>query len=110
MLRAGLPVMLYLRQDAMGPEASPRLCEVEGVRRVNGGSRRTAFETLPARLRQRRMISSWVGALAEVWAPPLYAVGARGSPLGLIMSGRNGRLPIHAALRRGQTTQRPKPV
>lgn len=24
----------------------------------------------------------WVGGLAEVWAPPLYAVGARGSPLG----------------------------
>ena len=26
----------------------------------------------------------WVGGLAEVWAPPLYAVGARGFTSGLI--------------------------
>lgn len=28
----GLPVMLYLRNDAMGPEGIARLCEVEGSR------------------------------------------------------------------------------
>ena len=69
----GLPIMLYLRNDAMGPEGIARLCEIEGVMGVKWAT--------PHPLNLARAISAapdhivWVGGLAEVWAPPLYAVG-----------------------------------
>ena len=63
----GLPVMLYLRNDAMGPEGIARLCEVEGVKGVKWAT--------PNPLNLARAIEAapkdivWVGGLAEVWAP-----------------------------------------
>lgn len=43
-------------------------------------------------IRQADPRITWVGGLAETWAPPLYAVGARGFTSGLIrlMSGFEG--------------------
>ncbi|HAC47884.1 MAG TPA: dihydrodipicolinate synthase family protein, partial [Sulfitobacter sp.] len=43
----------------------------------------------------------WVGGLAEVWAPPLYAVGARGFTSGLINVWPERSVAIHAALDAG---------
>jgi 4-hydroxy-tetrahydrodipicolinate synthase len=43
----------------------------------------------------------WVGGLAEVWAPPLYAVGARGFTSGLINIWPEHSVAIHAALEGG---------
>ena len=95
----GLPVMLYLRNDAMGPEGIARLCEVEGVKGVKWAT--------PNPLNLARAIEAapddivWVGGLAEVWAPPLYAVGARGFTSGLINVWPERSVAIHAALDSG---------
>jgi 4-hydroxy-tetrahydrodipicolinate synthase len=40
----------------------------------------------------------WVGGLAETWAPPLCAVGARGFTSGLINVFPEHSMKIHAAL------------
>jgi 4-hydroxy-tetrahydrodipicolinate synthase len=79
----GLPVVLYLRNDNIGLVAIEELCRIPEVIGVKWASptplvlaevmRRTADRGL-----------AWVGGLAEVWAPPLYAVGARGFTSGLI--------------------------
>ncbi|UWR31821.1 dihydrodipicolinate synthase family protein (plasmid) [Sulfitobacter sp. W002] len=95
----GLPVMLYLRNDAMGPEGIARLCEVEGVKGVkwatpNPLNLACAIEAAPDDI-------VWVGGLAEVWAPPLYAVGARGFTSGLINVWPERSVAIHAALDAG---------
>jgi 4-hydroxy-tetrahydrodipicolinate synthase len=95
----GLPVMLYLRNDAMGPEGIARLCEVEGVKGVKWAT--------PNPLNLARAIEAapkdivWVGGLAEVWAPPLYAVGARGFTSGLINVWPERSVAVHAALDAG---------
>jgi 4-hydroxy-tetrahydrodipicolinate synthase len=95
----GLPVMLYLRNDAMGPEGIAGLCEVEGVKGVKWAT--------PNPLNLARAIEAapddivWVGGLAEVWAPPLYAVGARGFTSGLINVWPERSVAIHAALDAG---------
>ena len=95
----GLPVMLYLRNDAMGPEGIARLCEVEGVKGVKWAT--------PHPLNLARAIAAcpdhivWVGGLAEVWAPPLYAVDARGFTSGLINVWPERSMDIHAALDAG---------
>lgn len=95
----GLPVMLYLRNDAMGPDGIARLCEVEGVKGVkwatpNPLNLARAIEVCPDHI-------VWVGGLAEVWAPPLYAVGARGFTSGLINVWPERSVAIHAALDAG---------
>mgnify|MGYP001156268253 FL=1 len=95
----GLPVMLYLRNDAMGPQGIARLCEIEGVKGVKWAT--------PNPLNLARAIEAapddivWVGGLAEVWAPPLYAVGARGFTSGLINVWPERSVAIHAALDAG---------
>src|SRR5215203_5207267 len=47
----------------------------------------------------------WVGGLAETWAPPLYAVGARGFTSGLINVWPEHSVAIHAALEAGDYGQ-----
>ena len=44
---------------------------------------------------------TWVGGLAEIWAPNFYAVGARGFTSGLINIWPERSLAIHAALEAG---------
>ena len=92
----GLPLMLYLRNDGIGLEAIERLCRIEGVAGV-----KWACPT-PLRLAEaiRRCPPEivWVGGLAETWAPPLYAVGARGFTSGLINVWPERSVAIHAAL------------
>ena len=43
----------------------------------------------------------WVDGLAEPWAPPFFAVGARGFTSGLINVWPSHSVAIHAALERG---------
>jgi len=92
----GLPLMLYLRNDGIGLDAIERLCRVAGVKwaaptplRLAEAIRRSAPEIV------------WVGGLAETWAPPLYAVGARGFTSGLINVWPEHSVAIHAALEAG---------
>lgn len=95
----GLPLMLYLRNDGIGLDTIEKLCRVPGVAGVKWAS------PTPLRLAEAIRRSSpgivWVGGLAETWAPPLYAVGARGFTSGLINVWPAQSVAIHAALDRG---------
>ncbi|MDO5614541.1 MAG: dihydrodipicolinate synthase family protein, partial [Paracoccus sp. (in: a-proteobacteria)] len=77
----GLPMMLYLRNDAIGTRAIADLCAVPGVKGVKWATPN------PMRLAEAKAACDpgivWVGGLAEVWAPSFYAVGARGFTSGL---------------------------
>ncbi|WP_209427002.1 dihydrodipicolinate synthase family protein [Pararhodobacter sp. SW119] len=92
----GLPMMLYLRNDAIGTGAIADLCAVPGVKGVKWAT--------PNPLKLAEAMDAcdpaitWVCGLAEVWAPPLYAVGARGFTSGLINVWPERSLAIHAAL------------
>jgi 4-hydroxy-tetrahydrodipicolinate synthase len=74
----GLPLMLYLRNDGIGLDTIEQLCRTPGVAGVKWAC------TTPLRLAEaiRRCDPEivWVGGLAETWAPPLCAVGARFMP------------------------------
>lgn len=95
----GLPLVLYLRNDAMGTAAIAALCAVEGVVAVKWATPN------PMRLAEAIAGSDpsivWVAGLAETWAPPLYAVGARGFTSGLINVWPERSVAIHAALEAG---------
>lgn len=95
----GLPVVLYLRDDGIGLDTIAKLCAIPGVIGV-----KWACPT-PLRLAEAIRNSDpgivWVGGLAEVWAPPLCAVGARGFTSGLINVWPSHSVAIHAALEAG---------
>lgn len=95
----GLPVMLYLRNDGIGIDGIRALCEVPGVKGVKWATPN------PLKLAAARAACGgdivWVCGLAEVWAPPLYAVGARGFTSGLINVWPERSVAIHAALDAG---------
>ena len=95
----GLPLMLYLRNDGIGLDTIAQLCAVPGVAGVKWAS------PTPLRLAEaiRRCDPEivWVGGLAETWAPPLCAVGARGFTSGLINVWPEHSVAIHAALEAG---------
>lgn len=94
----GLPLMLYLRNDGIGLDAIENLCRVPGVAGV-----KWACPT-PMRLAEaiRRCDPGivWVDGLAEPWAPPFFAVGARGFTSGLINVWPEHSVAIHRALER----------
>lgn len=100
----GLPLVLYLRNENIGLATIESLCRIPEVIGVKWASptplvladiiRRTADRDL-----------AWVGGLAEVWAPPLYAVGARGFTSGLINVFPERSVAIHAALERSDYAQ-----
>jgi len=99
----GLPIMLYLRNDGIGLDAIEQLCRIEGVAGVKWAS--------PTPLRLAEAIRrgdpkiAWVGGLAETWAPPLCAVGARGFTSGLINVWPAHSVAIHTALETGNYAQ-----
>jgi 4-hydroxy-tetrahydrodipicolinate synthase len=94
----GLPLLLYLRNDGIGLDAIEALCRVQGVAGV-----KWACPT-PLRLAEaiRRCDPEivWIDGLAEPWAPPFFAVGARGFTSGLINVWPEHSVAIHAALER----------
>lgn len=95
----GLPMMLYLRNDAMGTKAIADLCALPGVKGVKWATPN------PMKLAEAKAACDpsiiWVGGLAEIWAPPLYAVGARGFTSGLINVWPERSMAIHGALEAG---------
>ncbi|KAA2214930.1 dihydrodipicolinate synthase family protein [Teichococcus oryzae] len=96
----GLPIVLYLRNDSIGNDNILALCQVPGVIGVKWAA------PTPLRLGEmiratRGMDIAWVGGLAETWAPPFYAVGARGYTSGLINVWPEHSVAIHAALDAG---------
>jgi 4-hydroxy-tetrahydrodipicolinate synthase len=95
----GLPLMLYLRNDGIGLDAIEKLCEVPGVAGVKWAAP-TPLRLAEA-IRRGNPDIGWVGGLAETWAPPLCAVGARGFTSRLINIWPEHSVAIHAALDRG---------
>ena len=96
----GLPLVLYLRDDGIGLDTVAALCEIPGVVGVKWAA------PTPLRLgeiieRTRERDIAWVGGLAEHWAPPFYAVGARGFTSGLINVLPERSVAIHTALESG---------
>lgn len=96
---AGLPIMLYLRNDAIGTRAIADLCALPGVKGVKWATPN------PMKLAEAMAACdpgiTWVGGLAEVWAPVFYAVGARGFTSGLVNVWPERSLAIHVALAAG---------
>ena len=95
----GLPVMLYLRNDTMGTQAIAELCALPGVKGVKWATPNPL--KLAAAIAACNPGITWVCGLAEIWAPPLYAVGARGFTSGLINVWPERSVAIHAALAAG---------
>lgn len=95
----GLPVVIYLRNDAIGLETIEALCAIPGVVGVKWAT--PAPMRLAAAMRRADSSIIWVGGLAETWAPAFYAVGARGFTSGLINVFPSRSLAIHAALEAG---------
>lgn len=95
----GLPLILYLRNDAIGTDAIAALCRIEGVVGVKWATPN------PMRLKDAMAAApdhiTWTGGLAEVWAPTLYAVGARGFTSGLINVWPERSVAINTALEAG---------
>jgi 4-hydroxy-tetrahydrodipicolinate synthase len=95
----GLPMMLYLRNDAIGTKAIADLCALPQVRGIKWATPN------PLKLAEAMAACdpslTWVGGLAEIWAPAFYAVGARGFTSGLINVWPERSLAIHAALEAG---------
>jgi 4-hydroxy-tetrahydrodipicolinate synthase len=99
----GLPIMLYLRNDAIGVDGIKALCDLPGVKGVKWATPNPL--KLAAAIEACDPSITWVGGLAEVWAPPFYAVGARGFTSGLINVWPERSVAIHAALDAGDFTK-----
>jgi 4-hydroxy-tetrahydrodipicolinate synthase len=93
----GLPIVLYLRNEAIGLAAIEALCGLPEVIGIKWASP-TPLVLAEAMRRTRGRDLAWVGGLAETWAPPLYAAGARGFTSGLINVVPDRSVAIHAAL------------
>lgn len=99
----GLPLVLYLRNEAIGAAAIDALCGVEPVVGVKWASP-TPMLLAEAMRRTAGRDIAWVGGLAETWAPPFYAVGARGFTSGLVNVFPAHAVAIHRALQAGDYT------
>jgi 4-hydroxy-tetrahydrodipicolinate synthase len=95
----GLPVVLYLRNDGIGLDAIEQLCRIPGVAGVKWASPTPLRLAEAIRRADPKVV--WVGGLAETWAPPLCAVGARGFTSGLINVWPEHSVAIHKALTEG---------
>lgn len=95
----GMPMVLYLRNDAIGLDTIQQLCAMPSIKGVKWAT--------PNPMTLAKCIAAcgddvvWVGGLAETWAPAFYAVGARGFTSGLINIWPEQSVAIHAALEAG---------
>jgi 4-hydroxy-tetrahydrodipicolinate synthase len=95
----GLPVILYLRNDAMGVENIARLCEIPSVVAVKWATPNVM--TLSAAMARADESIVWICGLAETWAPAMTGVGATGFTSGLINVWPARSVAIHDALAAG---------
>ncbi|MBR0681966.1 dihydrodipicolinate synthase family protein [Roseomonas eburnea] len=95
---AALPVVLYLRNAAIGPDAVAALCGLPGVVAVKWAN--PDLMALARAIRAAPHIR-FVCGLAEPWAPPMTALGAQGFTSGLINLAPERSVAILTALRAG---------
>lgn len=100
----GLPLVLYLRNENIGLAAIEELCALDAVVGVKWASP-TPLVLAEAIRRTAGRDIAWVGGLAETWAPPFYAIGARGFTSGLINVFPAHAMAIHRALDEGDYDQ-----
>jgi 4-hydroxy-tetrahydrodipicolinate synthase len=97
---AELPVVLYLRNAAMGAARIAELVAVDGVVAVKWATPQPLLMAETMRLSAGARIA-WICGLAEPWAPPLYSLGARGFTSGLINVAPERSVAIHTRLEAG---------
>lgn len=95
---AGLPVVLYLRNAGIGDAAIAALTALPGVVAFKWAS--TDLMALARAIRAAPAVR-FVCGLAEPWAPPMTALGARGFTSGLINVAPGRSVAILRALREG---------
>ncbi|WP_354465099.1 dihydrodipicolinate synthase family protein [Mesorhizobium shangrilense] len=99
-----LPVILYVRSPALGFNELMSLAAIDQV--VGIKFARTDLTQLANCIRATEGSGvAWVCGLAEQWAAPFYAVGARGFTSGLVNVAPEHSMVIHAALERGDFTE-----
>ena len=96
---AGLPVVIYLRNDGIGLPAIEALCRIPGVAGVKWATPNVM--TLAQAMRRVGPEVNFICGLAEPWAPPMTALGARGFTSGLINVAPEKSVAIRDALARG---------
>ncbi|RAI57766.1 dihydrodipicolinate synthase family protein [Roseicella frigidaeris] len=96
---AGLPVVLYLRNDGLGLPAIEALTRIPGVVGVKWAT--PNLMVLAQAIRRAGPEVSFICGLAEPWAPPMTALGAQGFTSGLINLLPERSVAILAALRKG---------
>jgi 4-hydroxy-tetrahydrodipicolinate synthase len=97
---AEIPVLAYLRSDALGVDDLMRVADhpnIVGIKVATSNLMRLA-ECIRA---SGPETARWICGLAEGWAPAFYAQGARGFTSGLVNVDPQRSLAIHAALERG---------
>lgn len=101
---AKVPLVAYLRSDEAPVADLVRLAEHDNVVAVKfaTGNLMRLGEVIRA---SRHCDTIWVCGLAEGWAPPFYAMGARGFTSGLVNIFPEISLSIHAALEAGDYTK-----
>jgi 4-hydroxy-tetrahydrodipicolinate synthase len=96
---AGLPVVLYLRNDGIGLPAIEALTKIPGVVGVKWATPNVMV--LAQAIRRAGPGVSFICGLAEPWAPPMTALGAQGFTSGLINVVPEKSVAILRALRAG---------
>jgi 4-hydroxy-tetrahydrodipicolinate synthase len=96
---AGLPVVLYLRNDGIGLPAIEALTKIPGVIGVKWAT--PNMMTLAHAIRRAGPEVNFVCGLAEPWAPPMAALGTRGFTSGLINVLPRRSVAVRDALRAG---------
>lgn len=94
----GLPIVLYLRDDSGGPDAIAALCAIPGVVGVKWA---TSNMMALAAARRAAPHLAWICGLAEPWAPPMTALGARGFTSGVINVAPHLSMAVLRALEAG---------
>jgi len=94
----GLPVLVYLRDDSGGPDAIAAMCTVPGVVGVKWA---TPNMMVLAAARRAHPHLNWICGLAEPWAPPMTALGARGFTSGVINVAPHLSMAVLRALQKG---------
>lgn len=94
------PLIAYLRSTAMGIDEVLRLAQHDNVLGVKFAT--TDLMTLHECIKGSEGTSTaWICGLAEAWAAPFYAMGARGFTSGLVNVHPELSLSVHAALEAG---------
>ncbi len=95
-----LPLIAYVRSDAMSLGDIMRVANHANVAAVKFAT--TNAMLLAECIRESDASTAiWVCGLAEAWALPFYAIGARGFTSGLVNVDPHRSLAIHAALEAG---------